>query len=107
MPLDRLPIQVQLLNHILDGGVGERMNLMYNDSKHMNERIDAAEIPPEATSSLWITNSGLESFHSSVTFSELVEELRGMADLADDWRKSRDRPRRRVRRLQDRLNERH
>jgi hypothetical protein len=66
-----------------DGSVGERLFLMYNDSKHMNERIERGDIPAEATSAVWITNAGLESSGARLTFAELHEELRGMIDLAD------------------------
>jgi hypothetical protein len=68
-----------------DNSPMERLNKIYNDSKHMEERINKAEIPAEATASVWITNQGLESAQapSGLTFAELVEILKDMGQLVE------------------------
>jgi hypothetical protein len=68
-----------------DNSTMERLNKLYNDSKHMEERIDQAEIPTEATASVWITNQGLESARAplGVSFADLVGILTSMGQLAE------------------------
>jgi len=61
----------------------ERLPKLYVDSKHMDQMIDGGKIPPEATAALWITNQGLESARSSVSFVELAELLAAMGQFAD------------------------
>lgn len=65
-----------------DGSPEQRLNVLYNDSKHMNERIEQGEMPTEATSAIWITNQGLESKGATLLFEELREMLVGMECLA-------------------------
>lgn len=66
-----------------DGSSEQRLNVLYNDSKHMDERIEKGEMPTEATSAIWITNQGLESKGAVLLFEELREMLLGMAHLAE------------------------
>jgi hypothetical protein len=66
-----------------EGNFLKKLNDMYNYSKHMNERIDTDAIPPEATIGIWITNQGLESNLSSLTFKELGEILQTMRNIAN------------------------
>ena len=54
----------------------------------MDERIDKGEIPDEATSSVWITNEGIEAIAqgnapTTLSFAELHELLTSMSDIAD------------------------
>jgi hypothetical protein len=44
-------------------------------SKHMHERIEKGEMPEEATSAVWITNSGLECRDADLSFAELEDLL--------------------------------
>jgi hypothetical protein len=67
-----------------DGSVGERLNLMYNDSHHMESRIRDGHIPAEATAAMWITNVGLESSSSSLTFAELRDWVGAAMQYADE-----------------------
>ena len=48
---------------------------VYNDFKHMESCM--GQIPPDATSAVWITNAGLESAtcSSALSFAELFDEL--------------------------------
>lgn len=66
-----------------DNSEGERLGLLYNDLKHMDERIKFDRLPAEATAAVWITNHGLESSGTTLSFDELLEMLRNMAGLAD------------------------
>ena len=66
-----------------DDSDGERLQKLYVDSKHMDRMIDAGKLPTEATASIWITNQGLESARSSLSFDELHEILLTMRSQAD------------------------
>jgi predicted RNA-binding Zn-ribbon protein involved in translation (DUF1610 family) len=66
-----------------DNSEAERLHTLYVDSKHMDQMIDGGRLPTEATAAIWITNLGLESSRATVTFDELFEMLRHMAELAD------------------------
>lgn len=65
-----------------DQSDGERLNKLYNDSKHMNRMIVGGQLPPEATAGLWITNQGLESSRASLSFDEIAEMIPVMLDQA-------------------------
>ena len=58
-----------------DGSAGERLSLLYNDSKHMDRMIDGGKIPTDATAAIWITNHGLESSRATLSFDELIENV--------------------------------
>lgn len=60
----------------------ERLHTLYIDSKHTDEMIDGKKIPVEATTSLWITNEGLESGRGRVSFREFENMLIEMAEFA-------------------------
>jgi hypothetical protein len=60
-----------------------RLNSLYNTSKHMADRIRNGKIPPEATSGIWLTNTGLESKEAVLSFDELVELLSALANDAE------------------------
>lgn len=61
----------------------ERLNTLYNDSKHLDDRIDKGSIPTEATVPIWITNRGLESAGAELSFSEILEILQHVSWLAE------------------------
>jgi hypothetical protein len=62
----------------------ERLNSLYNDSKHLEERLAGGELPTKAAATVWMTNVGLESVRcpSGLSFSELVEILVYLGQLA-------------------------
>jgi hypothetical protein len=66
-----------------DQSVLERLHDMYNDVKHMEERIHEGKL--ENTASIWITNIGLESTSvpTGLSFAELVYILQEMRKLAE------------------------
>ncbi|HXV25493.1 MAG TPA: hypothetical protein VED46_14690 [Alphaproteobacteria bacterium] len=47
----------------------------------MEERI--ASLPPDYTTAVWLTNTGLECAQAAVTFEELTEELRNCHEFAE------------------------
>ena len=53
----------------------ERLQKLYVVSKHTDQMIHGGKIPTEATAPLWITNQGLESARSSISFVELADLL--------------------------------
>lgn len=66
-----------------DRSVLNRMDKVYNASKHADEFIaNGNRFAPRSTSTVWITNDGLESRNASLTFAELahaIEEISGLA----------------------------
>ncbi len=66
-----------------DNSSAERLCFLYNDSKHMDSRIDNGEIRTEATAAVWITNRGLESSRATLSFDELLKMLLHMGTLAE------------------------
>jgi len=59
-----------------DGSDVERLNALYNASKHSDKRLVAGEGADESTLLLWFTNSGLASKKVELEFGE----LRGLVD---------------------------
>ena len=48
----------------------------------MDQMIDGGKIPNEATASIWITNEGLRTDNTELSFDELFSILLDMASLA-------------------------
>lgn len=63
-----------------DGSSAERIWTIHNDSKHMEERTS---LPPEYTTAVWLTNTGLESARAVASFNELTDELRSCYEFAE------------------------
>jgi len=66
-----------------DGSVEQRLNALYNQMKHVESRIDNAQIIPGATVPVWLENQGLRSIDTNLTFSETGEVLKELARYAD------------------------
>lgn len=66
-----------------DGSVLERLNLLYNRSKHADGAIEAGQLPEDATMGIWLTNDGLRSTDSWLTFDEMAEALQEIARWSD------------------------
>ncbi len=65
----------------------ERLNKLYNQMKHFESRIKNAQIPEGATTPVWITNVGLESSDTRLTFTEtkeILEEIATWANILQD-----------------------
>jgi hypothetical protein len=65
-----------------DGSVEQRLNLLYNAMKHVESRIDAGQLPENATSPVWLSNRGLECTDGHLTYHETAEVLRFVAKWA-------------------------
>ncbi len=61
----------------------KRLHDIYIDSKHMDRMIEGGKLPTDAMCAVWITNDGLESSRSSISFDELTYLMRVMATNAE------------------------
>jgi hypothetical protein len=66
-----------------DGSVEQRLNLLYNASKHLEKRIAAGQILPDTVSPTWLSNRGLECTDGFLSWEETAEVLREIAMWAD------------------------
>lgn len=66
-----------------DGSTMQRLNLLYNRTKHAEIAIAAEQLPPDGTLPVWLKNDGLHSVESSLTFEEITEMLEELAVWAD------------------------
>ncbi len=66
-----------------DGSVKERLNKLYNQMKHVESRIENAQITDGATVPVWLTNDGLASIDTTFTFTETGEVLVDVAKWAN------------------------
>lgn len=66
-----------------DGSVLERLSLLYGRAKHVEKAITTVgQLPENGTLPVWLTNDGLRSTDSHLTFSEIVDILRELARCA-------------------------
>jgi len=66
-----------------DGSVEERLNKLYNQMKHVESRIENAQILDGATVPVWLSNEGLVSIDATLTFTETGEVLSDIAKWAN------------------------
>jgi hypothetical protein len=66
-----------------DGSVEQRLNAIYNQMKHVESRIDNAQMQPGATVPVWLENQGLRSIDANLTYAESGEVLMELAKYAD------------------------
>ena len=66
-----------------DGSVEQRLNALYNQMKHVESRIDKAQILLGATVPVWLENQGLRSIDVTMTYAETAEVLKEIAKYAD------------------------
>lgn len=64
------------------GSSMEKLHGIYIDSKHMDSMIKGEKLPHKASTGLWITNKGIESARSGITFGDLSDILKLMANIA-------------------------
>jgi hypothetical protein len=64
------------------GSTEERLNKIYNATKHMEERIAAGKMPEDSPSVLWLTNGDISCVDASVSFTEVETTLRVVHELA-------------------------
>lgn len=65
-----------------DGSIEERLNLLYNQSKHAESVIKSQNIPFDATIPMWLTNNGLKSNDAYLSYAESGEVLADIAKWA-------------------------
>ena len=66
-----------------DGSIEQRLNALYNQMKHVESRIENAQMLPGATVPVWLENQGLKSIDVSMTYAETGEVLKELAKYAD------------------------
>jgi hypothetical protein len=59
----------------------ERLRLLYNTSKHVDERIHDDKLLDNATLPIWLTNEGIESKDHLLSFAELADFMQGYVGL--------------------------
>lgn len=64
------------------GVVEERLNHLYNQMKHVESRIAAGQMLPEATVPVWLTTCGLQSVDAFLSYEETGEVLKDVAKWA-------------------------
>jgi hypothetical protein len=70
-----------------DGSVLQRLNHLYNRSKHVDKAINSSQVAPGSTLTVWLTNSGLACIDSHLTFDELasiLDDLGAWSDAVQD-----------------------
>jgi hypothetical protein len=66
-----------------DGSIIQRFNLLYNRSKHAESAITHQQLPPDGTMPVWLKNDGLYCVESGLSFEEIAEVLKDLAQCAD------------------------
>lgn len=66
-----------------DGSVLDKLNKIYNDSKHAEGIIRKGSLNEDYTIPMWITNEGLESPRAFLSFQELKEVLLEESSIAN------------------------
>ena len=66
-----------------DGSEVDRLRLLYNRSKHIDGAIAKGQLTSEGTMGVWLTNDGLASTNSHLTFEETGTVLKFIARLSD------------------------
>lgn len=67
-----------------DGSVEQRLNMAYNQCKHVESEIKSGNLLSEdATLSVYLTNEGLESNDSIIYFDEMADTLKNLGRFAD------------------------
>jgi hypothetical protein len=74
----------------------EKLNRLYNDSKHAESRIEQGKMPKHGTIPVWLTKEGLQSHNTGLSFveaAEILEDLGKWATLLQDPRTFAEQPR--------------
>ena len=66
-----------------DGSMEQRLNALYNQMKHVESRIDNAQMLPGATVPVWLDNDGLRSIDAHLSYGETANALKELAKFAD------------------------
>jgi hypothetical protein len=66
-----------------DGSALQRLNLLYNRSKHVKTAINAGQLAPGSTLAVWLANEGLRAVDGHLTFDEIARILEELAVWSD------------------------
>lgn len=66
-----------------DGSVEQRLNALYNQMKHVESRIDNAQMLSGATVPVWLENEGLISIDTRLSYAETGEILKDIGKYAN------------------------
>jgi hypothetical protein len=66
-----------------DGSSTFGLYTIANQIKHLSGCVDSGQCGPNESVPLWLSNAGLQSFNISLLYTEAAEELRALAELAD------------------------
>jgi hypothetical protein len=67
-----------------DGSPLSRLSLMNNEIKHADGSIENGDFQVSSTLPLWLTNQGLKSYQSELTWNELAAIIRDVAEAANN-----------------------
>lgn len=65
-----------------DQSLEDRLNRLYNQSKHAETTIENGNIPEDATIPMWLTNNGLSSNNTHLSYEDTAEILREISKFA-------------------------
>ena len=65
-----------------DGSILARLNLLYGHTKHAEKAITSGQLSDSETFPVWLANDGLCCLDGYLTFGEIEEMLRELADIA-------------------------
>ena len=65
-----------------DQSTEEKLNKLYTRMKHVESRIENGQLPEGATVPVWLTNSGLQSLDTSMTYVEMAEAQKKLSEWA-------------------------
>lgn len=65
-----------------DGSIEQRLHALYSQSKHSEDIIRSGNLPEDATIPLWMTNDGLSSKDTQLSYVETAEVLKDLAKWA-------------------------
>ena len=71
------------IDSVFDAVTQNSVRLLYNTSKHLDERIAEGDFLQNAPVAIWLTNSGIESKDHSISFAALNEALETLVLLAE------------------------
>jgi hypothetical protein len=69
-----------------DGSVHERLNALYNRANHADQAIERGDFIEDGPLCVWLTNDGLKSTETKLSFAECAEILEDLARAAAPYK---------------------
>lgn len=66
-----------------DGSIEERLNIVYNAMKHVEDRIGTADVLAGELTPVWLSNRGIECVGTHLAFEETATVLEALAQWAE------------------------